>query len=166
MADRYARYQRLLFDRPADGVLRVTMNNPGRLNSADAVMHAELARIWRDVDEDEAVRAVVLTGAGEAFSAGGDFDMIEEIMDDFETRARIFREARDIVFNIIECSKPVVSAIRGPAVGAGSRSPRRTRGSSMATPAWAWPPAIMRPSSGPCSAAWPRPNTTCCSVSP
>jgi len=118
-ADRYARYQRLLFDRPADGVLRVTMNNPGRLNSADAIMHAELASIWRDVDADDSVRAVVLTGAGDAFSAGGDFDMIEEIMDDFETRARIFREARDIVFNIIECSKPVVSAIRGPAVGAG-----------------------------------------------
>ena len=119
MDQRYASYQRLLFDAPADGVLRVTMNNPGRLNSADKVMHAELARIWRDVDADEAVRAVVLTGAGDAFSAGGDFDMIEEIMDDFETRARIFREARDIVFNIIDCSKPVVSAIRGPAVGAG-----------------------------------------------
>jgi enoyl-CoA hydratase len=119
MDQRYASYQRLLFDEPTDGVLRVTMNNPGRLNSADKVMHAELARIWRDVDADEEVRAVVLTGAGDAFSAGGDFDMIEEIMDDFETRARIFREARDIVFNIIDCSKPVVSAIRGPAVGAG-----------------------------------------------
>src|SRR5215471_1691935 len=113
--DRYAAYQRLLFDRPAPGVLKVTMSNPGRLNSADAIMHAELASIWRDVDADDAVRAVILTGAGEAFSAGGDFDMIEAIMDDFETRARIFREARDIVFNIIECSKPVVSAIRGPA---------------------------------------------------
>jgi enoyl-CoA hydratase len=119
MEQRYASYERLLFDRPADGVLRVTMNNPGRLNAADKVMHAELARIWRDVDDDDEVRAVVLTGAGDAFSAGGDFDMIEEIMDDFETRARIFREARDIVFNIIDCSKPVVSAIRGPAVGAG-----------------------------------------------
>ncbi|MFL5295820.1 MAG: enoyl-CoA hydratase/isomerase family protein [Phenylobacterium sp.] len=119
MSDRYESYQRLIFDRPAPGVLRVTMNNPGRLNSADATMHAELARIWRDVDEDEAVSAVVLTGAGTAFSAGGDFDMIETIMDDFPTRARIFKEARAIVMNIIECEKPVVSAIRGPAVGAG-----------------------------------------------
>ena len=119
MTDRYAAYQRLQFDRPAPGVLRVTMNNPGRLNSADAVMHAELARIWRDVDEDEAVRAVVLTGAGTAFSAGGDFDMIQAIMDDFPTRARIYKEARAIVMNLIDCEKPVVSAMRGPAVGAG-----------------------------------------------
>ena len=119
MTDRYAAYQRLQFDRPAPGVLRVTMNNPGRLNSADAVMHAELARIWRDVDEDEAVRAVVLTGAGTAFSAGGDFDMIQAIMDDFPTRARIYKEARAIVMTLIECEKPVVSAMRGPAVGAG-----------------------------------------------
>lgn len=119
MSDRYSTYQRLAFDRPAPKVLRVTMNNPARLNSADAVMHAELARIWRDVDEDDEVAAVVLTGAGKAFSAGGDFDMIEQIMDDFATRARIFKEARDIVMNVIDCSKPVVSAMRGPAVGAG-----------------------------------------------
>jgi enoyl-CoA hydratase len=119
MSDRYASYQRLKFDRPAPRVLRVTMSNPGRLNSADAIMHAELARIWRDVDEDETVSAVVLTGEGTAFSAGGDFDMIGEIMDDFAMRVRIFKEARDIVFNIIDCTKPVVSAIRGPAVGAG-----------------------------------------------
>jgi enoyl-CoA hydratase len=119
MSDRYSSYRRLAFDRPAPGVLRVTMNNPARLNSADAVMHAELARVWRDVDADDEVRAVVLTGAGKAFSAGGDFDMIEEIMDDFAVRARIFKEARDIVMNLIDCSKPVVSAMRGPAVGAG-----------------------------------------------
>jgi enoyl-CoA hydratase len=119
MSDRYASYQRLKFDRPAPRVLRVTMSNPGPLNSADAIMHAELARIWRDVDEDETVSAVVLTGEGAAFSAGGDFDMISEIMDDFAMRVRIFKEARDIVFNIIDCTKPVVSAIRGPAVGAG-----------------------------------------------
>jgi enoyl-CoA hydratase len=119
MADRYASYRRLKFDRPAPRVLRVTMSNPGRLNSADAVMHAELARIWRDVDADDSVFAVVLTGEGQAFSAGGDFDMIGEIMDDFAMRVRIFKEARDIVFNIIDCTKPVVSAIRGPAVGAG-----------------------------------------------
>jgi enoyl-CoA hydratase len=119
MSDRYARYQRLQFDRPHPRVLRITMNNPGRLNSADEVMHGELAEIWRDVDADSSVSAAILTGAGRAFSAGGDFDMIGKIIDDFPTRARNWKEARDIVYNVINCSKPVVSAIRGPAVGAG-----------------------------------------------
>ncbi len=119
MTDLYARYQRLAFDRPSSGVLRVSMNNPERLNAADAVMHAELADIWLDVDRDDETRAVILTGVGRAFSAGGDFDMIEAIMDDFETRARVMREARDMVYNLINCGKPVVSAMRGPAVGAG-----------------------------------------------
>jgi len=119
MSDRYARYQRLAFDRPRPGVLRITMNNPGRLNSADAVMHAELARIWSDVDRDETVAAAILTGAGKAFSAGGDFDMIEQITKDFAVRSRVLREARDMVYGILDCSKPIVSAMRGPAVGAG-----------------------------------------------
>jgi enoyl-CoA hydratase len=119
MSDRYAAYQRLAFDRPRDGVLRVSMNNPEQLNAADAAMHAELAQIWLDVDRDDSVLAVIITGAGRAFSAGGDFGMIEKIMDDFETRLRVHREARDMVYNLINCSKPVVSAMRGPAVGAG-----------------------------------------------
>ena len=119
MSDPYAAYQRLTFDRPRAGVLRVSMNNPERLNAADAAMHAELAQIWLDVDRDDSVLAVILTGAGRAFSAGGDFGMIEKIMDDFETRLRVHREARDMVYNLINCGKPVVSAMRGPAVGAG-----------------------------------------------
>jgi enoyl-CoA hydratase len=119
MSDRYAHYQRLQFDRPHPRVLRVTMSNPGRLNSADAIMHRELVEIWREVDGDPDVSAVVLTGAGKAFSAGGDFDMIGGIVDDFSNRARGWKEARDLVYNVINCSKPVVSAMRGPAVGAG-----------------------------------------------
>ncbi len=119
MADRYARYERLKFDRPSDGVLRIMMSNPGRLNAADATMHRELAEIWRDVDADPDVRCVILTGEGIAFSAGGDFEMIQQIVDDFEVRARTMREARDIVMNIIDCQTPVVSAMRGVAVGAG-----------------------------------------------
>lgn len=118
-SDRYARYQRLRFDRPHPRVLRVTMANPGRLNSADEIMHRELAEIWRDIDADPEISAAILTGAGKAFSAGGDFDMIEKIIDDFSTRARVWKEARDIVYNVINCGKPIVSAIRGPAVGAG-----------------------------------------------
>jgi enoyl-CoA hydratase len=82
-------------------------------------MHAELAEIWRDVDRDETVAAAILTGAGKAFSAGGDFDMIEQITADFDVRARVLREARDMVHGVLDCSKPIVSAMRGPAVGAG-----------------------------------------------
>ena len=95
MSDRYARYRRLKFERPADGVLRIVMSNPGKLNAADADMHRELAEIWRDVDADPDVRCAILTGEGTAFSAGGDFEMIQGIVDDFEIRARVMREARD-----------------------------------------------------------------------
>ena len=119
MTDRYARYQRLKFERPATGVLKIVMSNPGKLNATDAVMHGELAEIWRDVDADPDIRCAILTGEGTTFSAGGDFEMIQGIVDDFEIRARTMREARDIVMNIIDCQTPVVSAMRGVAVGAG-----------------------------------------------
>ena len=119
MTDRYAGYQRLLLDRPHPRVLRITMSSPGRLNAADQRMHAELARIWRDIDDDPDVSAAILTGAGRAFSAGGDFEMVQAIIDDFATRARVWKEARDLVYNVINCGKPIVSAMRGPAVGAG-----------------------------------------------
>lgn len=115
----YASYSTLAFDRPARGVLRITLNRPERLNALDARGHDELARVWRDVDEDPEVGAVILCGAGRAFSAGGDFDMVEEMIDSFDARMRVWREAKDLVYNIINCSKPIVSAIHGSAVGAG-----------------------------------------------
>ncbi len=120
MADRYAAYTRFGFDRPHPRVLRITMaGSGGKLNPVDATMHKELGDIWRDIDADPDTNAVILTGGPRAFSAGGDFDMIEEIVADFDSRARVWKEARDMVYNIINCSKPIVSAMRGPAVGAG-----------------------------------------------
>lgn len=116
--DRYAGYTRLKFDRPHPAVLRITMDN-GKMNAADRAMHGELAQIWRDIDSDSSVNSAILTGAGRMFSAGGDFAMIQDMIADFDTRARIWKEARDLVYNIINCSKPVVSAMRGVAVGAG-----------------------------------------------
>lgn len=116
---RYADYQRLAFDYPEGRILRVTFDRPEQYNALDAVGHSEITRVWREIDEDPDVDCVILTGRGKAFSAGGDFDMIQEIIDDFETRARTWKEARDLVYNIINCSKPTISAINGPAVGAG-----------------------------------------------
>jgi enoyl-CoA hydratase len=118
MSDLYAKYTRLRFDRPHPRVLRITMDN-GKMNTADNALHGELTEIWRDVDRDPSVNVAILTGAGKVFSAGGDFAMIQENITDFAARARQWREAKDIVYNLINCSKPIVSAMRGVAVGAG-----------------------------------------------
>ena len=119
MTDRYAAYTQLEFDRPAVRVLRITFNRPERLNAVNADGHRELCDVWRDVDRDPTVSAVLLRGVGRAFSAGGDFEMIEQIIEDPKYRWQALKEARDLVYNIINCSKPIVSAVHGPAVGAG-----------------------------------------------
>ena len=119
MLEKYAKYTELKLDSPADRVLRITFDKPETLNSLDKAGHRELTYIWRDIDDDEDVNAVILTGRGKAFSAGGDFGMIEDIIDDAQARARAWKEARDLVYNIINCSKPIVSALNGVAVGAG-----------------------------------------------
>ena len=113
-------YDRLKFDRPAPGVLRITMDREGKeLNPLDQEMHGQLGEVWRDVDRDPEVRAVILTGAGRAFSAGGDFAMIDTIIEDFDVRSQNWKEARELVYNVINCGKPIVSAMRGPSIGAG-----------------------------------------------
>src|SRR5260221_13690383 len=118
MADLYAEFPGLTVDRPADGVLRITMDAPG-LNAVTPAVHRELADIWRTVDRDPETRVALLRGAGKAFSSGGSFELLDTLMTDPDTRTRVLREARDLVFNLIDCSKPIVSAIHGAAVGAG-----------------------------------------------
>jgi enoyl-CoA hydratase len=117
--DVYAAYPGLELDRPAPHVLRLTLRKAGRLNAVDAATHGELANVWRTIGDDEETRAVVVRGADGAFSAGGDLDLVLDIANDFETRVRVLREARDLVYNVIDCPQPIVSAIAGPAVGAG-----------------------------------------------
>ena len=117
--DAYAAYPSLELDRPAPHVLRLTLRAAGRLNAVSGAMHGELAAVWRTIDADDETRAVIVRGADGAFSAGGDLDLVLEIAGDAEARARVFHEARDLVYNVIDCSKPIVSAITGPAVGAG-----------------------------------------------
>ena len=119
MTDLATLFPSLIFDRPEDGILVITMKAEGRLNAADAAMHRDLAEVWRAVDTDAGTRAVIIRGAGGTFSSGGDFDLIEEMVADFAVRARVLREARDLVYNVINCSKPIVSAMDGVAVGAG-----------------------------------------------
>lgn len=113
-----AAFPHLRFSQRSEGVLQITLEGPN-LNAVGPEAHRELADVWTAVDRDPSVRVAVLTGAGTAFSAGGSFDLIDGIVGEYAYRTRVLREARDLVRNILECSKPIVSAIRGPAVGAG-----------------------------------------------
>jgi enoyl-CoA hydratase len=115
----YSRYRDLKIRRLEPGILEIAMGEEGKLAVATASAHAEMAEVWLDVDRDADTRVAILRGAGKGFSAGGDLAMVEEMTRDFAVRARVWREARDLVYNMINCSKPIVSAIHGPAVGAG-----------------------------------------------
>jgi enoyl-CoA hydratase len=119
MTDRYAHYEFLKFNRPEDGILEVILSAPKKLNALDATGHRELAEVWRDIDRDPDTRAVLLRGEGGNLSAGGDLGMVEEMTNDFETRARVWKEASDLVYNVINCTRPTVAALEGVSVGAG-----------------------------------------------
>src|ERR671918_1404796 len=116
----YSGYQELKIRRLEPGILELVMGEEGgKLSITNARMHAELARIWLDVDRDPETRVAILRGAGKGFSAGGDMAMVEEMTRDPAVRARVWREARDLVYNMLNCSKIIVSAVHGHAVGAG-----------------------------------------------
>jgi enoyl-CoA hydratase len=89
------------------------------MNATDERLHTELATVWRDVSADEATRVAVVTGAGRAFSAGGDLDMLQRMAGDYRRVAAMATEAADLVLNMLDCETPIVSAINGTAVGAG-----------------------------------------------
>lgn len=112
-------YQFLKLEHRPDGVLVVTFNNPEQMNAVTSIGHRELVEIWPAIDADEGVKVVLLRGEGRAFSSGGSYEMIEGIARDPATHRTVLKETRELVRNIIECSKPIVSAIKGPAVGAG-----------------------------------------------
>lgn len=101
------------------GILEVVLDNQRTLNSVGVQGHQSLANVWRDIDAVQGVRCVLVRGEGRGFSSGGDFDLIEEMAGDFTALTRVWREARDLVYNVVNCGKPIVSAIHGPCVGAG-----------------------------------------------
>ncbi len=119
MQPNYERYKSLTFDRPAPRVIRITLTSQLKLGVMDPDMHRELSEIWRDVDADESVSAIIITGQGKTFSAGGDLKHELKVAVSYELRMQAMKETRDLVYNILHCSKPIVSGIRGWAVGAG-----------------------------------------------
>lgn len=104
----------------ADGPVRiVTLDQPDTLNAITDDLHAQLVAVWGLIEADEDCRAVVLTGAGKAFSAGGSYDEFEDRRVDLATRRRSMRLARRLVDEMLNVAVPVVAAVNGPAVGLG-----------------------------------------------
>jgi enoyl-CoA hydratase len=114
----YSQYRHLVVEKQ-NGIALLTTNRPGVLNATNAKLHNELSRIWLDLGDDAEVRVAVITGSGSAFPAAGDFEMIEQAIGNADAVAATMQEAGDIVHNMINLDKPVVSAINGVAVGAG-----------------------------------------------
>ena len=103
-----------------DGPIRVIrLNRPEQLNATNHELHHGLADLFPQIDADPDVRAVVLTGNGRAFSAGGDFTYIDQLARDEELRHQSLTHGRQIVTRMVACRVPIVAAVNGPAVGLG-----------------------------------------------
>jgi enoyl-CoA hydratase len=115
----FADYQHLLFERRGTSVLLITINRPEVLNAANEQLHRELSEVWATVDADDEIAVSVITGAGRAFSAGGDLEMIERMTESYDATVEQWRDAGAIVEAMLRSVKPIVSAVNGVAVGAG-----------------------------------------------
>jgi enoyl-CoA hydratase len=112
-----AKYERIKIGR-AGRILTLTLSNPGKMNAVDGRMHRELADIFYDVQEDDGVDVVVLTGEGAAFSAGGDIEWMKRANEGKEKGPALI-EGRKIVFGLLDLEKPIIAKVRGPAIGLG-----------------------------------------------
>jgi enoyl-CoA hydratase len=114
----YAAYDHLSFERTAEGVLTVSFHRPDAKNAVNKALHRELSRVFAEIARDRETRAVVLTGEGRAFSAGGDITWFRDMDDD--DREALFIEARRIIIDLLEVPQPVIAAVNGPAIGLGA----------------------------------------------
>jgi enoyl-CoA hydratase/carnithine racemase len=104
----------------SDGPIRIVrLNRPDDLNATNHELHHALANLFPQIDADDDARAVVLTGNGRAFSAGGDFDYLDELTRDPALREQTLADGKRIVTGMASCRVPIVAAVNGPAVGLG-----------------------------------------------
>ncbi|UNU43730.1 enoyl-CoA hydratase/isomerase family protein [Sphingopyxis sp. YF1] len=113
-------YSQLSVEIDPNGIATVMLNRPDRLNAAGAVMHAELSLVFRELERSPDVRVIILTGAGKAFSAGGDIEWMQEMIDDPRIFERTIREAKEIILSMLDCEKPIIGQINGHATGLGA----------------------------------------------
>jgi enoyl-CoA hydratase len=112
----------------ADGPVRVVrLNRPEKLNATNYLLHKALARVWPQIDADDGARVAVLTGAGRAFSAGGDLPYLAELAEDSALRKETLTDAHQIVTGMIRCRVPIIAAVNGRPSGSAAASwPSRT----------------------------------------
>ena len=104
----------------ADGPVRIVrLSRPDQLNAINEELHLGLTRLFPQLSADVDARVAVITGEGRAFSAGGDFDLLDRMANDRALRHDVIAEGRELVLNMIRCRVPVVAAVNGPAVGLG-----------------------------------------------
>ncbi|MGB5948772.1 MAG: enoyl-CoA hydratase-related protein [Parvibaculum sp.] len=115
----FSNYQTLLFER-RERVLTITLNRPDKLNAVDGLMHEELARVFVDAANDAESDIIVITGAGRAFSSGGDIDWMQGMIDRPVLFEKTAREGKQIVFSLLDCEKPVIAKLNGHATGLGA----------------------------------------------
>jgi len=117
--DYRSRFPTLRFDIAAEGILEIILDSGQRHNPMSPAMHRDIAYVWQDVDKDPDVFVVLVRGEGSGFSSGGSLELVRETVASDEALLKTWKECKDLVYNMINCSKPIVSAIHGPAVGAG-----------------------------------------------
>jgi enoyl-CoA hydratase len=115
----FNKYKTIQFERRGK-VLEVTFNRPDKLNAVDEQMHAELATLFTDISNDPDSQVIVLTGAGRAFSAGGDIDWMQKMIDIPNSFEKTAREAKQIINTLLDCQKPIIAKINGHATGLGA----------------------------------------------
>jgi enoyl-CoA hydratase len=116
---RWGKFEHLETDL-ADGVLTVTLNRPDKLNAVNRMLHNDLSRVFVEAGVDNDVEVVVLTGAGRAFSAGGDLEFLAHCIKHPPSFDEVAYEGKRIVFSMLDCEKPIVGKINGHAVGLGA----------------------------------------------
>jgi len=116
----YARFEQLAVGIDSHGIATVTLTRPEKKNAVGLKMHGELALIFRELERDPSVRVLVLTGAGSAFSAGGDLQWMQEMIDDPSIFENTIREAKEIVLSMLDCEKPLIAKVNGHAMGLGA----------------------------------------------
>ena len=115
----FSRYSAISFRR--DGkVLHATLNKPETLNAVDELMETELGTLFGDVADDRESTVLVLTGAGRAFSAGGDIEQMQRVINDPSLFVKAMPRAKHLIHSILDCPKPTIAKVNGAAIGLGA----------------------------------------------